>query len=57
MERMMKVQEVILNARAGRLKWWESGDHRVTHRTMRWWRAGYKEYGYDDLYDYRNSGW
>jgi hypothetical protein len=38
-ERMMKVQEVILRAMAGKLKWWEAAEIiGVTDRTMRRWR-------------------
>src|SRR5919202_6757541 len=54
MERMMKVQEVILKALAGSLKWWEAAEILgVTDRTMRRWRERYQEHGYDGLYDYR----
>src|SRR5713226_4800598 len=54
MERMMKVQEVILRAMAGSLKWWEAAEIvGVTDRTMRRWRERYAEHGYDGLYDYR----
>src|SRR5579862_8284003 len=39
MERIMKVQEVILKAMAGSLKWWEADEIiGVTDRTMRRWR-------------------
>jgi transposase len=52
MERMMKVQEVILKAMAGSIKWWEAAENiGVTDRTMRWWRERYEEGGYDGLYD------
>jgi Homeodomain-like domain-containing protein len=38
-ERMMKAQEVILKAAAGKLKWWEAAKIMgVTDRTMRRWR-------------------
>jgi hypothetical protein len=51
-ERMMKVQEVILKAMAGALKWWEAAEIiAVTDRTMRRWRERYQEVGYDGLYD------
>ena len=54
MERMMKVQEVILKAMAGSLKWWEAAEIiGVTDRTMRRWRERYEEFGYDGLYDRR----
>jgi len=50
----MKVQEVILKAMAGRLKWWEAAEIiGVTDRTMRRWRERYEKDGYDGLYDYR----
>lgn len=51
---MMKVQEVILRALAGKLKWWEAAEILgVTDRTMRRWRDRYDKCGYDGLYDYR----
>ncbi|PWU02322.1 MAG: hypothetical protein C5B51_21045 [Terriglobia bacterium] len=54
MERMMKVQEVILKAMAGKLKWWEAAEIiGVSDRTMRRWRERYEEFGYDGLYDRR----
>jgi transposase len=56
MERMMKVQEVILKAMAGKLKWWEAAEIiGVTDRTMRRWRQRYEKHGYDGLYDYRKG--
>ena len=52
----MKVQEVILRAMAGKLKWWEAAEIiGVTDRTMRRWRQQYEEHGYDGLYDYRQG--
>ena len=55
-ERMMKVQEVIMRAIAGQLKWWEAAEIiGVSDRTMRRWRQRYQEYGYDGLYDYRKG--
>jgi transposase len=57
MERMMKVQEVILKAMAGSLKWWEAAEIvGVSDRTMRRWRERYQEGGYDGLYDRRKRG-
>jgi transposase len=54
MERMMKVQEVILKAMAGKLKWWEAAEIvGISDRTMRRWRERYEEFGYDGLYDRR----
>jgi transposase len=53
-ERMMKIQEVILKAMAGKLKWWEAAEIiGVTDRTMRRWRGRYQEHGYSGLWDYR----
>lgn len=50
----MKIQEVILKAMAGKLKWWEAAEIiGVTDRTMRRWRAQYEEHGYSGLWDYR----
>jgi transposase len=55
-ERMMKVQEVILKAIAGKLKWWEAAEIiGVSDRTMRRWRERYEREGYDGLYDYRKG--
>jgi hypothetical protein len=46
MERMMKAQEVILKAAAGKLKWWEGAEIMgVTDRTMRRWRERLNEHG------------
>lgn len=54
MERAMKIQEVILKAMAGKLKWWEAAEIiGVTDRTMRRWRERYGEHGYSGLWDYR----
>ena len=50
----MKVQEVILRAMAGKLKWWEAAEIiGISDRTMRRWRERYEEDGYSGLYDYR----
>jgi transposase len=54
LERVMKIQEVILKAMAGNLKWWEAAEIiGVTDRTMRRWRERYQEHGYSGLWDYR----
>src|SRR5947209_10686296 len=51
---MMKAQEVILKAAAGKLKWWEAAEIMgVTDRTMRRWRERLNEHGYSGLWDYR----
>lgn len=53
-ERMMKIQEVVLKAMAGKLKWWEAAEIiGITDRTMRRWRERYEEHGYSGLWDYR----
>src|SRR4051794_32083337 len=53
---MMKVQEGILKAIAGKLKWWEAAEIiGVSDRTMRRWRERYEREGYDGLYDYRKG--
>jgi len=50
----MKIQEVILKAMAGKLKWWEAAEIiGVTDRTMRRWRQQYQEQGYSGLWDCR----
>ncbi len=50
----MKIQEVILKAMAGKLKWWEAAEIiGVSDRTMRRWREKYEEHGYSGLWDYR----
>jgi len=47
----MKIQEVILKAMAGKLKWWDAAEIvGVTDRTMRRWRERYQEHGYDGLF-------
>jgi hypothetical protein len=54
MERMMKAEEVILKAAAGKLKWWEAAEIMgVTDRTMPRWRDRLNEGGYRGLWDYR----
>jgi transposase-like protein len=56
MERMMKVQEVILRAMAGKLKWGDAAEILgVTDRSLRRWRKRYEEHGYDGLYDHRTG--
>src|SRR6185295_14451047 len=45
MERVMKIQEVILKAMAGKLKWGEAAEIiGVTDRTIRRWREQYLEH-------------
>ena len=53
-ERVMKVQEVILRAMSGQIRWFQAAEIiGVSPRTMRLWRRRYEEYGYDGLYDRR----
>src|SRR5215475_7482627 len=55
-ERMMKIQEVILRAVAGKLQWWQVAEIvAVSCRTMRRWRWRYQQHGYDGLYDRRKG--
>jgi transposase len=53
-ERVMKIQEVILKAMGGQLKWWEAAEIiGISDRTMRRWRERYQTDGYSGLWDYR----
>ena len=55
-ERMMKVQAVILRAMGGKLQWWQAAEILgVSDRTMRRWRWRYQQHGYDGLYDRRKG--
>ena len=50
----MKIQEVILKAMAGKLKWWEAAEIiEVTDRTMRRWRQQYEGARLQRFVDYR----
>lgn len=52
----MKIQQVILKAMAGKLKWWEAAEIiGVTDRTIRRWRERYQEHGYSGLWDHRKG--
>ncbi len=54
MERAMKVQEVILRAIDGRLKWYQAAEILgISDRQMRRWRQRYERGGYDGLFDRR----
>ena len=54
MERMMKIQEVILRALAKKITWWQAAEIiGITDRQMRRWHWRYREYGYDGLLDRR----
>jgi transposase len=53
-ERMMKVQEGVLKAMAGRLKWSDAIEIiGISDRSLRRWRERYQEHGCDGLYDRR----
>jgi transposase len=55
-ERMMKLQDVILKAMAGRISWVAAAEIiGVTPRTMRRWRARLQEHGYSGLRDGRKG--
>jgi transposase len=56
MERMMKIQDIILRAMAGRLKWFEAAEIiGISPRQMQRWRERYEKHGYDGLYDRRRG--
>ena len=46
MERMMKVQDVLLKAMARKITWWAAEILSVTDRTMRRWREKLEKDGY-----------
>ena len=52
----MKIQQVILQAMSGKLKWWEAAEIiGITDRTMRRWRDRYEEHGTRGLWDHRKG--
>ncbi|MGH7262122.1 MAG: helix-turn-helix domain-containing protein, partial [Nitrospiraceae bacterium] len=52
----MKVQEVILRAMDGRLKWYEAAEILgISDRQMRRWKERYEREGYDGLWDRRRQ--
>src|SRR5579859_3849181 len=56
MERMMKVQDVLLKAMAKKITWWAAAEILgVTDRTMRRWRSRLEEGGYSGLADRRRG--
>jgi transposase len=56
MERMMKLQDVILKAMAKKISWMEAAEIAgVTDRTMRRMRERYQEFGYSGLFDQRRG--
>lgn len=55
-ERAMKVQEVLLRAMSGQLKWLQAADILGwSPRTVRRWRHRYEQRGYDGLFDRRRG--
>ena len=53
-ERAMKLQEVILKAMSGEIKWYQAAEIMgISNRQMRRWKKRYEEHGYDGLYDRR----
>jgi transposase len=56
MERMMKLQDVLLKAMAKKITWWEAAEIiGVTDRTMRRWRERLETGGYSGLVDRRKG--
>src|SRR4030088_23782 len=52
MERAMKVQDVMLQAMAKKITWWQAAEIiGISDRHMRRWRERYEEVGYDGLFD------
>jgi transposase len=52
----MKVQEVILQAMAKRMTWWQAAEILgISDRSMRRWRERYEKHGYDGLLDRRRG--
>src|SRR6202011_5729962 len=56
MERTMKVQEVILQALAKKISWWQAAEIiGISDRQMRRWRQRYEEFGFRGLFDRRRG--
>ena len=56
MERAMKVQEVMLQAMAKKITWWQAAEIiGVSDRHMRRWRERYEEFGFRGLFDRRRG--
>ncbi len=55
-ERAMKVQEVILRAMSGQIKWFQAAEILgMSARSMRRWRWRLEQHGYDGLFDRRRQ--
>src|ERR1700735_1086232 len=53
-ERAMKLQEVLLRATAGKIKWWQAAELMgISERQMRRWRKRLEELGPEGLLDRR----
>ena len=53
-ERAMKLQEVLLRATAGKIKWWQAAEMiGISERQMRRWKKRYEASGFDGLLDLR----
>jgi len=53
-ERAMKLQEVLLRATSGKIKWWQAAELiGVSERQMRRWRKRFEEQGHQGLLDRR----
>ena len=53
-ERAMKLQEVLLRATSGKIKWWQAAELiGISERQLRRWRKRYEEEGYQGLLDRR----
>jgi hypothetical protein len=56
MERAIKVQDVMLQAMAKKITWWQAAEILgIIDRHMRWWRERYVEKGYNGLLDRRRE--
>ena len=55
-ERMMKLQEILLRAMAKKITWWSAAEIiGVSDRTMRRWRERLEQHGYSGLADRRKG--
>jgi transposase len=56
MERMMKLQDVLLKAMAKKITWWAAAEIiGISDRSMRRWRERLEEHGYSGLRDHRKG--
>jgi transposase len=56
MERVMKVQDVLLQAMAKKITWWQAAEILgISDRHMRRWRERYEAEGYNGLFDRRRG--